>query len=239
MKITLANARQFKRCCDCLRDVVADLTFEVSPLQLVAYAMDEGVQVRATVPKERCIEYEVPRTVRFGAATDTIARLLRTAQSQQRVRLVLQETVLRFELFSQRSASRFSMHTLDAPQPLLPVESPDLPLATCQMRVDHLRTLLRDLRHVGEKVAAELQDGALILYGKSDSTDGEVVTSELDRCEGEGCFGVYPLAPLQHFLKAQHIAPLATLDFTTFGLEVTLFGDITLTLKLDELGGAL
>lgn len=239
MRITLANARHFKRCCDCLRDVVADLTFEVSPMQLVAYALDDGVQVRATIPKGRCVEYDVPHTVRFGAATDTIARLLRTAQTQQRVRLVLQDTVLRFELFSQRSASRFSMQTLDAPQPLLPVDAPEPPLATCQVRVDHLRTLLRDLRHVGEKIAAELQDGALILYGKSDSTDGEVVTSELERCEGDGCFGVYPLGPLQHFLKAQHIAPLVTLEFVTQGLHVTLFGDITLTLKLHELGGAL
>ena len=85
--LTLENARHFKRCCDCLRDVVHELTFVATAEALSAFATSDGVCVRAVFHANRAVEYSCVGGSTFGLSTDTLARLLRAATSEQRVKL--------------------------------------------------------------------------------------------------------------------------------------------------------
>jgi hypothetical protein len=237
--LTLDNARHFKRCCDCLRDVVHELTFVTEHDALSAFAVADGVCVRAVFHASRAIEYTCQSRGTFGLSTDTLAKLLRTATSEQYVRLSLEGYEVRFELYTERNASRFTMPTLDAPPARLPACPSTTPECRVSLRTDHLRTLLRDLRHVGERVAIEVVQGSLLLFGQSDNTSGEVVTRDCSIEGREGPYGVYPVGVLQHFLKAQHVAPLVVLAFFPSALRLTLAADATLSLTLTELGGSL
>lgn len=236
--IVLPNARHFKRCADCLRDVVHELTVCVTPERIRAHACAEHVVVEATFLAERTLQYEVTQECRFGLSTDTLGKLLRSAAMDQKLRLSLHDTDVRFELFTDRNASRFTMPTLDAPTQELP-RSFEESVCRLSIRTEHFRSLLRDLRHVGERVAIEVHEDALILFGQSDNTTGEVVTRDV-AIEGEqAAYGVYPLGLLHQFLKAQHVAPFVVLVFYPARLRLTLEATAILSLTLDEMGGEL
>ena len=236
--LTLPNARAFKRCADCLRDVVHELTVQVTPEGLRAHACAEGVVVEACFLAERAVEFELVQECTFGLSTDTLAKLLRTASAEQRLRISLDDTDVKFEMFTERNASRFTMPTLDVPtQPL--ARAFEESLCRVSIRTEHLRALLRDLRHIGERVAIEVLDGALVLFGQNDNTTGEVVTRDVAIDGQEAAYGVYPTGLLQHFLKAQHVAPYLVLVFYACRLRLTLEANATLSLLLDEMGGEL
>ena len=89
--LTLPNARHFKRCCDCLRDVVHEVRVRITPEGLVASAEANGTHVSAHFHAKHAIEYKAdlscmmrPETCTFGLATDTLAKLLRAASAEQR-----------------------------------------------------------------------------------------------------------------------------------------------------------
>ena len=88
--LTLPNARHFKRCADCLRDVVHELTVHVTTDGLRAHACADGVVVEACFAAERAVDFEVLQECTFGLSTDTLAKLLRTASSEQRLRIAHQ-----------------------------------------------------------------------------------------------------------------------------------------------------
>ena len=236
--LTLPNARHFKRCADCLRDVVHELTVHVTTDGLRAHACADGVVVEACFAAERAVDFEVLQECTFGLSTDTLAKLLRTASSEQRLRIALEDTDVKFEMFTERNASRFTMPTLDVPTQPLPRPFEES-LCRVSLRTDHLRALLRDLRHIGERVAIEVVDGALVLFGQNDNTTGEVVTRDVAIEGREAPYGVYATGLLQHFLKAQHVAPYLVLVFYARRLRLTLESNATLSLLLDELGGEL
>ena len=236
--VVLPNARHFKRCADCLRDVVHELTVRVTTDHICAHACAEQVVVEAIFLAERTLHFEVTQECQFGLSTDTLGKLLRSAAMDQKLRLSLDGTDVRFELFTERHASRFTMPTLDAPTQELPRPLEES-MCRLSIRTEHFRSLLRDLRHVGERVAIEVAQDALILFGQSDNTTGEVVTRDV-AIEGEqAAYGVYSIGLLHQFLKAQHVAPFVVLSFYPQRLKITLEANAILSLTLDELGGEL
>ena len=236
--IVLPNARHFKRCVDCLRDVVHEVTVAVELERLCAHARVEGVALQALFVPERAVEFDVSQPCTFGLSTDLLAKLLRIATTEQRLKISAEGTDVRFELYTERNASRFTVPMLDAPTQELQ-RCFEESLCRVSLRTEHMRSLLRSLRHVGERVALEVVQGALVLFGQSDNTTGEVVTRDVAVEGEEAAYGIYPTGVLQHFLKAQHVAPFLVLAFYPSRLRLTLDANATLSLVLDELGGEL
>lgn len=233
MHLRLPNARSFKRSIDCLRDVVHELTFHATRDGLVAHARAGGVLLCARFHGEYTF---YPSS--FGLSADELARLLRTATPNQAVAMRVEGTDLKFELFTDTCTSRFTIATLDVPTPSLAPAATSEPRCTVQLRTDRLRSMLRDLRHL-ERVAIEVTTEHLMLYGRTDNSDGEAITSEITTEGAPDVFGVYPVGYLLHFLKSQHVAQMIVMAFHEKNLTLTLSGDATLCLTLDELGGEL
>ena len=222
-----SNARDFKRAIDCLRDVVRELTFQTTAAGLRAHAVGDGILLTADFGHA----FDAPCT--FGLSADALSRLVRTATPAQKVALSLEGHDVRCELFTDTCASRFTLATLDVPTPRVPPPVEREPTCTVKLRTDHLRALLRNLRHV-ESLSIALADGALVVHGASDHSSGEVVTTEIDYVGAPGAFGVYPNSSLQHFLKSQHLASAITLAFWPDQMRLTLAGAITLALTLKK-----
>ena len=90
--LTLPNARHFKRSADCLRDAVHELTAHVTHDGLRLHACAAGVLVEACFVAEKAVAFEVTQECTFGLSTDTLAKLLRTASSEQQLRIALEGT---------------------------------------------------------------------------------------------------------------------------------------------------
>lgn len=230
----MGDARHVKRAFECLRDVTHEVTLQHGKDGMVARATGEGVRVQVCFL--RALEY-APLRCSVAVATETMARLLRTATSEQRVRLEVEERAVRFEMFTEQRTTRYLVPTMDA-QPVR--EMPEMErLCVLTMRTEHMRSLLRDVRHAGDRVAIEVCSGALLLVGKADNAHGEVVSSEVHVDGAEGCYGVYSSGLMCHFLKAQHVANVLTLVLYGSRLRMVLEAELRLTLELDELGGHL
>ena len=230
--ILMDNARHVKRAFECLRDVVHEVTF-CHDGQLCARAKQPGAKIEAAFL--RPLEYHGGATL--GIATDTMARLLRTATSEQKIRMELAEKEMRFEMFTEQRATRFLVPTIDSE----PVEGfdGDEPLCTLLLKTEHMRSLLRDLRHAGDRIAVEVRGQALLLMGKADNAHGEVVTKELHIQGKEDCYGVYSAGLMRHFLKSQHVSNNLTIFLYPSKMRMVLEADVRLTLELEELGGHL
>ena len=227
------NARHVKRAFECLRDVVHEVTLCNCEGRLCARACQAGCKVEATFL--RPLEYAAGATL--GIATDTMARLLRTATNEQKVRIQLAEKEVRFEMFTEQRATRFLVPTIDCePVPRFAEEEP---LCSLVLKTEHMRSLLRDLRHAGDRVAVEVRAGSLILMGKADNAVGEVVTQEVHIEGEEGCYGVYSSGLMRHFLKSQHISNSMCILLYASKMRMVLEADVRLTLELEELGGHL
>ena len=200
---------------------------------LVARANGEGVRVQAAFL--RPLEYEKGGLA--AVATDTMARLLRTATNEQKVRLEIGEKQVRFEMYTEQRTTRYLVPTIDAEA------TGDLDelerLCVLTLRTEHMRSLLRDLRHAGDRMAVEVAHGALLLVGRADNAYGEVVSKEVHIEGEEGCYGVYSSGVMSHFLKSQHVSNDLTIVLYGSRLRMVLESDLRLTLELDELGGHL
>ena len=199
----------------------------------MARACGEGVRVQAAFL--RPLEYE-PLKQSAAVATDTMARLLRTATNEQKVRLGVEERV-HFEMFTEQRTTRYLVPIIDAEATGELEELERLCVLT--LRTEHMRSLLRDLRHAGDRVAVEVCGGALLLVGRADNAHGEVVTKEVHIEGAEGCYGVYSSGVMSHFLKSQHVSNDLTIVLYGSRLRMVLESDLRLTLELDELGGHL
>ena len=227
MRLVLSNARDFKRAVDSLRDLVHELYFHATPEVLVAHATNDGVRITANFRGE----YEGRDEV-FGVSADALSRLIRSGTATQKVCLTLQDYDLCGEIYTDTYATRFRLATLNISTPKLPKVEAAIPCGRATLRTDHLRTLVRNLRHV-ERVLIELRDEALLMSGQSDHTSGEIVTTEI---EGRGTgSGVYALSHIQHFLKSQHISPEVAITFWNECISFHMESDITLTLHMKKL----
>tara|TARA_B100000073_G_scaffold194156_1_gene160748 strand:- start:8109 stop:8807 length:699 start_codon:yes stop_codon:yes gene_type:complete len=226
MKLLLSNARDFKRAVDSLRDLVHELYFHATPEALVAHAETDGVSITATFKGD----YE-DSGESFGISADALSRLIRSATAQQKVCLTLQDYDLCGEIYTDTYATRFRLATLNMSTPKLPKVEELIPCGRATLRTDHLRTLVRNLRHV-ERVLIELKGDALLMSGESDHTSGEIVTTEI-QARGTGS-GVYALNHIQHFLKSQHVSPEVTIAFWKGQMSLCMEGDITLKLMQKE-----
>ena len=184
----------------------------------------------------RPVEY-APLKCELGIATDTMARLLRTATNDERVRIDLSEREVRFEMFTEQRATRFLVPTIDCE----PVEGfgDEEALCTLVLKTEHMRLLLRDLRHTGDRIAVEVVGGALLLMGKADNAHGEVVTRDVHVTGIENCYGVYSAGQMRHFLKSQNVSNNLTILLFASKMRMVLEADVRLTLELEELGGHL
>ena len=230
--ILVDNARHVKRAFECLRDVVHEVTF-CREKGLAVRAANAGVRVEALFL--RPLEYE--KGVTCGVSTDTMARLLRTASNDQKVRIEITEKEVRFEMFTEQRVTRFLVPTIDSA--FLPGFDVLEPRAVVVLKTEHMRSLLRDLRYAGDRMAIELRHGALLLQGKADNAHGEVVTKEV-RVDGkDDYYGVYSAGVMRHFLKSQHVSNTLSICLYDSRMRLVVEADIRLTLELDELGGCL
>ena len=227
------NARHVKRAFECLRDVVHEVTFCHSMGTMCVRANQGGAKIEAAFL--RPMEYAASATL--GVATDTMARLLRTATNEQKVRMELLEKEVRFEMFTEQRATRFLVPTIDC-EPIEGFDS-EPPLCSLMLKTEHMRSLLRDLRHAGDRLSIEVRGGTLMLMGRADNAFGEVVTKEV-RIEGEeGCYGVYSAGLMRHFLKSQHVSNSLMMHLYPSKMRMVLEADVRLTLEMQELGGHL
>ena len=211
-----------------------EVTLQHGSEGLVVRAVSDGVRVEACFL--RPLEY-VPFEKSAVLSTDTMARLLRTATNEQKVRLELNDTEVRFEMYTEQRTTRYLVPTIDCESV---GECKELErLCVLTLRTEHMRTLLKDLRFAGDRLVIEIENGALLLVGQADNAHGEVVTTEVHIDGAEGSYGVYSAGVMSHFLKAQHVSNNLTIHLYGSRMRMMLESDLRLMLELDELGGHL
>ncbi|MFH1327805.1 MAG: proliferating cell nuclear antigen (pcna) [Candidatus Bathyarchaeota archaeon] len=240
LKITIADARNWKNLMGAISTLVEDATFDISPEGITLRAMDPShvAMVDFESPKDSFQEYVCDETLKLCVDIADMLKFMRRVESGETLELTNDPQTAHLSMkMVGKYTKRFSL-------PLLQPSTTEVPIvklaldAKVKMDADYLRDAINDIGATSDQVKFEADPERLVLTGLGE-TGNIVVEFErsnqaiLDFQTHANVKALYGVSFLEDMIKAGAASSkIATIEFSTdkpikLDFELPLKGKLT------------